>query len=622
VQPRITLCSVCHSQMPAGQSYCKNCGSTLCPHCREILPQRSRFCPKCGFLCVTEQQIVTPPVRPATSARPQAMPVPRAAMAVPQAAAPAPIPQQSFGSPAALHQRNCPKCGARIDHELGRCTGCGLLYAVKHRVMQQAAPTSAAPIPRPPASWPQSSMGQQPQAAYNAMPQYNSPRHSVPPPTSGQHQNYMPAVAMPHPGMLMPIPRIAPAAPGTMSPGAPVPPMPYQYHAAPPASIERRAPASRRGGLSGFATTLIIIMCLLVGSGVYYFFIRNETAPTVNNVVNNSLLKVLDVAVQSTTEKGATIKWSTDKPATSSVTITDPSGAIITETEPQATLDTSYSVAVSGLQPNTTYHYKIIFTDATGTETTSEGNLTTTTAVTTDKTAPTISGVNVSNITESGAIITWLTNEPATSQVEYGKTETYGSTTTIDTNLTTSHSIMLTKLDSGTTYNFSIISKDAAGNQATSTSNQTFKTLTPIPVGTQVGNRAPDFALKDLSGKDVKLSDFAGKIVIINFWAIWCDPCKTELPYIQAISDNWSGKGVQVLAIASKVNERLDTVGQFMDQNKYTFRVLYDSKGINSVYNVAEIPITFFIDKEGIIRNVHDQFDDQATIENILKTIQ
>jgi peroxiredoxin len=440
VQPRITLCSVCHSQMPAGQSYCKNCGSTLCPHCRELLPQRSRFCPKCGFLCVAEQQILTPPVKPPVSARPQAMPVPRPAMAVSQPAL-APIPQQSFGSPAALHQRNCPKCGASIDYELGRCTGCGLLYGVKHRVIQQAAAMPAAPIPRPPASWPQSSMGQQPPAAFNAMPQYNSPRHSVPPPTSGQHPNYTPAVAMPQAGMLMPIPRIAPAVPGGMSPSAPVPPRPDQYHAAPPASTERRAPASRKGGLPGFVTTLIIIfVCFLFGSGVYYFTNRTGTTSTPDNAVSNST----------------------------------------------------------------------------------------------------------------------LTMQPP-----------------------------------------------------------------PIPVGTQVGNRAPDFTLQDLNGKDVKLSDFRGKIVMINFWATWCVPCINELPFMQAISDNWSSKGIQVLAIAIKDHEQLDAVGQYITQNTYTFRVLWDSKGqAESLYNVSTFPTTFFIDKEGIIKKIQvGSFEDQSAIESILNSL-
>jgi peroxiredoxin len=538
-------------------------------------------------------------------------------MAVPQPSAPVPIPQQSF-----LHQHNCPKCGASIDHELGRCTGCGLLYGVKHRVTQQAAAMPAAPIQRPPASWPQSSMGQQPPAAHNAMPQHNIPRHNVASPNLGQQPNYMPAAAMPPAGMLMPIPRIAPAVPGVMPPGTSAPPTQYQPQAAPPASIERRPPASGKGGLSGFATTIIILMiCLLVGGGIYYFFIRNETAPAVNNVENvvNNPVKILDVTVKSTTETGATIKWTTDKPATGRVEVRDANDALISEAETADSLADKQSVTISGLQPDTKYYYTVISTDADGNEATKEGELVTRAVA--DADPPAISAISVGSVTESSALITWLTDEPATGMVKYSTSENVTSTTAEKTDLDTTHSIMLTKLNSGTTYSFTILSKDAAGNAA-SLAGTSFKTVTPVPVGTEIGNRAPDFSLTDLSGNNVKLSDFRGKIVMINFWAIWCGPCVEELPYIQAVSDNWSAKGVQVLAVAAKNNEPLDMVGEFIDQNKYTFRVLYDSQGINSIYNVSEIPITFFIDKEGIIRNKHDQFDDQATIEEILSTMQ
>jgi len=419
----------------------------------------------------------------------------------------------------------------------------------------------------------------------------------------------------------MPIPSVAPATAGATSASIPMAPRPYGYQAAPTASDARRAPVSRKGGLSGFAITMIIIMCLLVGSGVYYFLNRTGTTSTPDNAVSTSTLTMQNPPITSTTETGATIKWTTDKPSTSLVKITDASGAVI-KTIPEETLASSHSITISGLSPSTTYHYTVVSTDATGTSTTSEGTLKTTAAVITDKTAPTISGVNVSNVTESGAIITWITNEPATSQVQYQKPENVSSTTPLDNNLTTSHSVILTKLDSGTTYNFTIMSQDAAGNQAMSTTMQTFKTLTPIPVGTQVGNRAPDFTLQDLNGKDVKLSDFSGKIVMINFWATWCGPCLKELPYIQAVSDNWSNKGVQVLAIAAKANEPLDVVGQYIQQNGYTFQVLYDSQGINGVYNVSELPTTFFIDKEGIIQKIQvGSFQDQDTIENILSTL-
>jgi peroxiredoxin len=265
----------------------------------------------------------------------------------------------------------------------------------------------------------------------------------------------------------------------------------------------------------------------------------------------------------------------------------------------------------------------VVSTDAAGIETTSEGKLTTTTAATTDKTAPTISGVNVSNITESGAVITWITDEPATSQVKYEKTEKTSSTTPVNKNLTTSHSVILTKLDSGTAYSFTIISKDAAGNEATSSASQTFTTLTPIPVGTQVGNRAPDFTLQNLDGQNVTLSSYRGKTVMINFWAVWCDPCVKELPSIQNVSKEWSSKGLVVLAIAVNNNEQLDTVEQYITQKSYTFPVLFDAPGqAESLYNVSTLPTTFFIDTEGVIRKMQvGSFQDQDGIESILNSL-
>ena len=149
MQPRITLCSVCHSQMSPGQSFCRNCGTMLCPHCRDPLPQRSRYCPKCGFLCVSEQHSsATQSVPPTTSARPQATAVPRAQTPPPQPTPQAAMHQQPPRAPTTQHEHNCPKCGASIDPELGRCTSCGLLYGSKHRVMQQQ--TTPTPPARPP----------------------------------------------------------------------------------------------------------------------------------------------------------------------------------------------------------------------------------------------------------------------------------------------------------------------------------------------------------------------------------------------------------------------------------------------------------------------------------------
>jgi hypothetical protein len=103
-----------------------------------------------------------------------------------------------------------------------------------------------------------------------------------------------------------------------------------------------------------------------------------------------------------------------------------------------------------------------------------------------DSTPPVISAVNAGSITNTGATITWTTDEPATTQVEYGTTTSYGSTTALNSTLVTGHSQALTGLTAGTTYNYRVISKDSAGNQAVS-GNFTFATTSApvLLVGTQ-----------------------------------------------------------------------------------------------------------------------------------------
>ena len=137
----------------------------------------------------------------------------------------------------------------------------------------------------------------------------------------------------------------------------------------------------------------------------------------------------------------------------------------------------------------------------------------------------------------------------------------------------------------------------------------------------EVGNQAPDFQLQSLDGQTVSLSNLQGKPVLINFWATWCSPCRSEMPYIQEIYEEWSDKRLVVLAI--NIGESSSTVAAFMQSNNLSFIVLLDTKqDVAQRYNITGIPTTFFIDKDGIIQDkVIGAFQNKTQIENRLSKI-
>ena len=111
-----------------------------------------------------------------------------------------------------------------------------------------------------------------------------------------------------------------------------------------------------------------------------------------------------------------------------------------------------------------------------------------------------------------------------------------------------------------------------------------------------VGKEAPNFTLKNLEGKEVSLSDYKGKIVLINFWATWCKYCDIEMPDIQKISD----ENEDVVVLAVDVMEDKKTVSKYIEKGNYDFEVVLDEDGdIARTYLVSAYPTTYFVDKEG-----------------------
>lgn len=112
--------------------------------------------------------------------------------------------------------------------------------------------------------------------------------------------------------------------------------------------------------------------------------------------------------------------------------------------------------------------------------------------------------------------------------------------------------------------------------------------------------KAPDFALKDLNGKELTLEDFRGKIVFLNFWATWCPPCRAEMPSMERLYSEFKGKDFAVLAV--DLRERAKRVRAFKERFKLNFPILLDSDGaIGLTYGVRSIPTTYLVDKEGYL---------------------
>jgi peroxiredoxin len=137
------------------------------------------------------------------------------------------------------------------------------------------------------------------------------------------------------------------------------------------------------------------------------------------------------------------------------------------------------------------------------------------------------------------------------------------------------------------------------------------------------GKSAQDFELKNLDGETVSLSDYRGSPVMLNFWASWCGPCRSEMPYFQQVYEDTEWQAANLVILAVNIGESPSVVGGFTEDNGFTFPVLLDMTGaVAEMYNVRSIPATFFIDERGIIRYSDvGSFSSKAHLEQRLRDL-
>ena len=132
---------------------------------------------------------------------------------------------------------------------------------------------------------------------------------------------------------------------------------------------------------------------------------------------------------------------------------------------------------------------------------------------------------------------------------------------------------------------------------------------------------APPFALKDLDGKTAQLADYKGKVVLLNFWATWCAPCKLEIPWFEEFQTRYKDKGFEVLGV-SLDEEGWKVVKPYLERTKVNYRMVMGDVMIDKAYGPIEaLPTSFLIDREGRVAAVHSSLVDKDETEGEIREL-
>jgi peroxiredoxin len=127
----------------------------------------------------------------------------------------------------------------------------------------------------------------------------------------------------------------------------------------------------------------------------------------------------------------------------------------------------------------------------------------------------------------------------------------------------------------------------------------------------KVGSRAPDFSLKDRGGKTVKLSGLRGKVVIVDFWATWCEPCKKELPALDKLQKSFIDAKKDVVIVAVNIDNEKAKAEKFLkDKGIKHLTVVFDTKqAVAPTYDPPTMPTSYVVDQKGLVRHINQAYE-------------
>lgn len=136
------------------------------------------------------------------------------------------------------------------------------------------------------------------------------------------------------------------------------------------------------------------------------------------------------------------------------------------------------------------------------------------------------------------------------------------------------------------------------------------------------GASAPEISLKTLSGEAIKLSSLKGKVVLVDFWASWCAPCRESMPFLEKLSKTYKGQGLIVLGV--NIDNDLEAARKFLKELPVSFPIVNDAqKSVAKAYAPPTMPSSYIIDKQGKVHVVHAGFKraDASKIEAEIKSL-